>query len=89
MNEIEITRTWTAQIRVYTYGHGVTVHNSSNSEYDLLRDQTVIAVHEASRFLSDGTEVSVDLYKTTKARGTEKDRTVLVVRGRKGEVRYI
>lgn len=91
MNEIEITRTWTATIEVYEPGiRRMTTLQVANSRSDLLRDQTQDAVREAARLglLVFPNEVHVILWKTTKARGTEKDRTFHVFRDRRGVVRY-
>jgi hypothetical protein len=85
----ERTRTWTATITV-----GRETIPATTSRWDLLRDQTEEAVREAALFLPEDVraypaeEVSVTLYKTTKARGTERDRTFRLFRDRRGTVRY-
>jgi siroheme synthase len=81
-------RTWTAKVEVRR-GNTVALVDAKPSEYDLLHDQTVAAVREAEVMLTDDAVcVHVVLYKTTKARGTEKDRTYHVFRDRRGQVRY-
>lgn len=89
MGSIEITRTWTATIEVRE-GRVLTVLDATRSEYDLLRDQTDVAVREAASLglLVWPNETHVVLWKTTKARGTEKDRTFHVFQDRRGVVRY-
>jgi hypothetical protein len=81
-------RTWTAKIEVRR-GNLVALLDAQPSEWDLMRDQTSAAVREASVMLTDdAVQVHVILHKTTKARGTEKDRTFYVFRDRRGQVRY-
>lgn len=83
-----MARTWTAEIKVYdprtrTY----TRMAATDSEWDLLRDQTGAAVREALP-LVDECEVSVVMFKTTKAHGTRQDRVYNVWRDARGMVRY-
>lgn len=80
-------RTWTAGIVVRDKGQVRSIE-ATPSRYDLLRDQTISAVDEAIPFLSDTADVHVVLFKTTKARGTEEDRSFYVRRDRDGLVRY-
>lgn len=86
MSDYEQTRTWTATIQVRTRS-GMVVLDATTSRWDLLRDQTDVAVREAAVLLEEG-EVSVVLHKTTKARGTERDRLFTVYRDKRGAVRY-
>jgi hypothetical protein len=89
MSAIEITRTWTATIEVSEPGVGKTTYAATTSEYDLLRDQTQVAVREAARLLrSWNTDVTVVLWKQTKARGIQRDRIFHVFQDRRGEIRY-
>lgn len=84
----EYPRTWSAKVEVRRAGTTY-ILDAKPSEYDLLRDQANAAVREASVMLTDDAVcVHVVLYKTTKARGTEKDRTYHVFRDRRGQVRY-
>jgi hypothetical protein len=87
MSGYEQTRTWTATIQVRTPRSGMVVLDATVSRWDLLRDQTDVAVREAAVLLEEG-EVSVVLHKTTKARGTERDRLFTVYRDKRGVVRY-
>lgn len=80
-------RRWTAVIRVRD-GRDVVDIPATDSEYDLLRDQTVTAVREAAPLVTDLSHVEVILFKTTDARGTERDRSFSVFRDRRGELRY-
>lgn len=82
-------RTWTAavEVRESLGGRVIVEIPAATSEYDLLRDQTQAAVRESLVLLEEG-EVSVVLYKTTQARGTERDRSFTVSRDRRGVVRY-
>lgn len=86
MSKVEITRTWTATIEVRVQGR-MTVLDATTSRWDLLRDQTVEAVREASCFLPDH-DVTVVLWKTTRARGTERDRSFRPFLDRRGVLRY-
>lgn len=82
---MQTNRTWTATITI----KGQT-YVAPQSEYDLLRDQTlkaVLATVEPMR-RAFATDATVKLYKTTKARGTQLDRTVSVYTDRQGTVRY-
>lgn len=84
-------RTWSASIEVYDpLVRRLTTVIATPSEYDLLRDQTQDAIRETVRLglLVWPHEVHVILYKTTKARGTERYRTFYVFRDRQGVVRY-
>lgn len=80
-------RTWSATIEVR---ESRSIHEiaASTSEYDLVRDQSEVAAGEAALFLTDTNEVHVTVFKTTKARGTERDRSFHVFRDRRGQVRY-
>lgn len=80
MSEI---RTWDATIEVDRESIP-----ASLSEYDLLEDQSKAAVREAALFVGEAREVHVQIWKTTKARGREKDRTFYVFRDARGEIRY-
>ena len=80
-------RTWTASVTVWSRGTRLTFA-ATDSEYDLLRDQTLVAVREASPFVDDASQVEVTLWKNTKARGLEADRRFNVWRDRRGDVRY-
>lgn len=85
--ENEMTRTWTASIQVWD-GRRTTTMPATDSQLDLLRDQTLIAVREASALVDDASEVRVTLWKQTKARGIEPDRHFVVYRDKHGVVRY-
>jgi len=92
MGSIEITRTWTATIEVQDRRTGrVTVLDASRSEWDLLRDQIAVGVREAwllGVVNSRDEFVRVVLWKTTKARGTERDRSFVPFLDRRGVLRY-
>lgn len=70
------TRTWTATITVGTGPSAETV-DASPSEWDTLRETAAAARAEAVEYVRAGLgdEARVTLYKTTKARGTEEDRS--------------
>ena len=72
-------RTWTATITV----HGETFA-ADESELNLKADQLKATVREAVAYLEDGDRAEVDIYKTTKTRGTVRDtsRTVSLVDGK-------
>jgi hypothetical protein len=80
-------RTWTATIDIEQFG-GIATLDASVSEYDLLRDQTNVAVREAAMFLDDDSTIRVNIFKRTHARGIEHDRSFSVFRDRRGVVRY-
>lgn len=84
-------RTWTADIVVYDRKARVTTTiNASDSECDLLRDQTAVAVREAALLgvLTDDYDVDVILWKRTQARGLERDRSFRPFIDRRGSLRY-
>lgn len=86
-----MTRTWTADIVVYDRKARVTTTiNATDSERDLLRDQTNVAVRESALLgvLSDDYDVDVILYKHTQVRGTERDRSFRPFIDRRGMLRY-
>lgn len=85
---MSVERTWSAKIEVRQLGHVVTI-DATPSQYDLKRDQSLEAVREAKAFIHPLREVAVIVYKTTKARGTERDRSFQVFRDKRGEVRYL
>ncbi len=88
MSDYEQTRTWTATVEVYVPRTRETITiQAMTSRWDLLRDQTQAAVRDAAILLEEG-EVRVILHKTTKARGTERDRAFSVYRDKHGVVRY-
>jgi hypothetical protein len=70
------TRTWTATITIGSGPSAETV-DASPSEWDTLRETAVAARAEAVEYVRVGLgdEARVTLYKTTKARGTEEDRS--------------
>lgn len=80
-------RTWTASIQVWD-GRRTTTFAASDSEHDLLKDQTDVAVREAGVLVDDASEVHVTVWKQTKARGLEEDRTFYVFRDARGGLRY-
>ena len=82
-----MTRTWSAEI-ILRLGPAQATLIATPSEYDLLSDQTKSAVREAACLTNDATEVHVVIYKTTKARGAERNRSYTVFRDRRGQVRY-
>lgn len=59
------------------------------AEYDLLRDTAQAAVGAAVPYLTPTAWVSVTIYKTTQARGRERDRSYSVTRDRRGRVVYL
>lgn len=83
----ERTRTWTATIEVRE-NRVLTVLDASRSEWDLLRDQTHSAVQEAALLGVDLFDVTVVLWKTTQARGTERDRSFRPFLDRRGVLRF-
>jgi hypothetical protein len=70
------TRTWTATITVASGAESETV-DASPSPWDTLRETAKATLAEAVEYIAagHGTEAFVTLYKTTKARGTEEDRS--------------
>lgn len=90
-------RTWTADIVVYDRkARTTTTINATDSEYDLLRDQTNVAVNEAALLgvvpcyanHTDDYDVTVVLWKRTKARGLERDRSFKPFIDRRGVLRF-
>lgn len=67
-------RTWTATVTI-----GSETVPAEDSEFDLLKSQTDSAAREAM-IMSDGEDATVTLYKETKARGREADRSYQVYR---------
>lgn len=81
-------RTWTAKIEVRERGASTTI-DASLSDADLLRDQVETAVRESCLLGVIGTaEVEVVVYKTTRARGTERDRSYRPFLDGRGVLRY-
>ena len=81
-------RTWTAVIEVRD-NLRMTRIAATNSEADLLHDQTEAAVREASCLLDEKhISIHVILVKTTKAHGVRHDRSFQVYRDNRGIVRY-
>lgn len=87
-----MTRKWTADIVVYDRKARQTISiNSTDSESDLLADQTAVAIREAYMLGvvgSDDYDVEVILWKTTQAHGLERDRSYRPFLDRKGTLRY-
>ena len=84
-------RTWTADIEVYD--RKTRLRNTvaaTDSWLDLLKDQTETAVEEAWLLgvVNDDYEVVVRLWKHTKARGLEVDRTYRPFLDQRGRLRY-
>lgn len=77
-------RTWTATINL---GDGEEIPVTEYT-WDVLRETTKAAAIEAGSLLAPGEEARITLYKTTKARGTEKDRTFNVYRDEAGKLRW-
>lgn len=70
------TRTWTATITVGRGSIEETV-DATPSRWDTLRETAKAALAEAAEYVAagHGSTAMVTLYKTTKARGTEEDRS--------------
>lgn len=83
-----MARTWSASIQVWD-GKQTTTFNAEDSAADLLKDQTISAVLEASIFVDDASQVEVTLWKLTQARGYEADRHFVVCRDKRGVIRYL
>jgi hypothetical protein len=76
-------KTWTARIEIA----GETL-DATPSRWDTLKETTRAALLETAEYVQAGfaDHARVVLYKTTKARGTERDRSYLVGADRDGAV---
>jgi len=75
---METDRRWSARIEFLTEtGRRIEVVDATASDYDLQRDQLRSALREAMEYIAAGLAVDahVELFKTTKAHGTRRDRT--------------
>lgn len=80
MSSVAVRRTWTAVLVARSYSQpGLTERIDADPQplSDTLREQHRAAVAEARELVLNGLadEVQIELYKTTKARGTEFDRS--------------
>lgn len=89
MTGYHMTRTWSAVLRFdqrRTWAARAP-QAVAESEYDLLADQTQAGLKAAQPHLQSGVEVVfLDIYKTTKARGQERDRTFTCYLNGRGRV---
>lgn len=86
-----MTRKWSASIVVYDRKARQTVTiPADDSEADLLKDQTALAVEQAWQLgvVNDDYDVDVILWKNTQAHGLERDRSYRPFLDRRGALRY-
>lgn len=77
MSTTAVARTWTAEITVERRGRPDEVFAADLSDHDLLRHQIDAALREAAGYVREGLGdyASVEIFKETKARGREPDRS--------------